>query len=293
MSVAESKPPVMSITKSLPLSVVSNLYHCVASNAGGFSSPNQLYSPAPVRSGKTPMSPVAPLDSQYAFSTELSDEEEEVDCDYQLNELSRFTMSPTRNRVHPFYNNYYKQFATRASTGFGAGRITNGNSTTDQSSLISPLNLSVSTRTKQLLASSLITGHLDTSPILLLQQQQQQQIPTATDTLSQIVKSRSVLDFDSRPDEEFAFRMQAEPFSLARDSVATGELCVGVVCDESGLPDGLTQSVLEEFDMTDAKIQTDNKMDASVRQITNPASILSVDQSTRGEQDAVGSSCAE
>ncbi|THD28550.1 hypothetical protein D915_000597 [Fasciola hepatica] len=228
MSLAETKHPMkMSITKSLPLSVVSNLYYYTPTGAGGCASPSQLYSPAPVRSGKTPMSPVAPLDSQCAFATEFSDDDVDDVFDENMGKYPGH-MTSDKNRAHSIYNFLYKQLGTRDLI---TGRINStGNTNTKpmivQSSLISPLNLSVSVQSKQpQLVSSMTADHLHDSSL-----SSQTIGKFGTDSL--IAKSHSLLDFDTRMDEEFTFRMQAEPFSLARDAVATSGLCVGVVCDE-------------------------------------------------------------
>ncbi|KAA0195669.1 hypothetical protein FBUS_05576 [Fasciolopsis buskii] len=237
MSLAETKRPIQ-------MPAVSNLYCYTPHCPGGYTSPSQLYSPAPVRSGKTPMSPVAPLDSPRALTTEFSDDDDTGDqLDECLNKFSRH-ITNDKNRTNHLYNFLYKQFGTRDSVTdrvHGPAGHTNAKPPIDQSSLIVPLNLSTSVQPKQsYLVSSVTADRLRDSCTM-------PQVVSRFGAENLIVKSHSLLDFDSRLDEEFTFRMQAEPFSLARDSLATGDLCVGVVCDESVANECFTQPSANEF----------------------------------------------
>ncbi|CAL8093164.1 unnamed protein product [Calicophoron daubneyi] len=93
MSVASENLSSVPVQRTLTKAVVSNVYG-YSSNTG-YTSPTLLYSPAPVRSGKTPLSPVAPLETPNAFASEIDDEDNcgSADESYPVN--SNRTVTPS------------------------------------------------------------------------------------------------------------------------------------------------------------------------------------------------------
>ncbi|TGZ61963.1 hypothetical protein CRM22_007683 [Opisthorchis felineus] len=200
---------VVSVACGFPLSMVSTR-HGLSIGSGGVSSPTQLFSPAPVRSGKTPVSPVAPMEFTGILSSEYSDDDaDEVEIHESRHSALR-TIHPDKRLIEEDRTQVAKTDIFKNS-----------------SELLANQNAEVSfSNSDHVLFRSDCSHYHDKYHLYSLEY------------------NKSV--DDSFPhDEEFNFRMRAEPVSLSVDIMISSGLHTAIVFDDGAPKDLINQSVFK------------------------------------------------